>query len=110
MRLLYLCSDFGIAPGGTKGASVHLRAITRGLADLGHDVRLLSPKEGPGDDHPARRLLPPGCPPADKTSRALKKWLGDHGLDDTIARDLRPLLWNTWVPDQVNELLAEGNG
>ncbi len=57
MRLVYVCSDFGVPPDGTKGASIHLRAITRGLAELGHEVLLLSPKAGPEADHPAQRLL-----------------------------------------------------
>lgn len=114
MRLLYVCSDFGIAPSGTKGASVHLRAITRALCDLGHEVLLLSPKNAPDEantpgcgnrDHPVRPLLPGGCPPAEQTGRLLKRWLQDRGLRDSVARELRPLIYNAWVHGQALEAL-----
>lgn len=114
MRLLYVCSDFGIAPCGTKGASIHLRAITRALCDLGHDVRLLSPKKAPGEeaqdghaDHPVRALLPGGCPPAEKTPRLLKHWLRDRGFSDSVARELRPLIYNAWVHEPALKALAD---
>ena len=42
MKLFYVCSDPGIAPDGTKGASVHLRSIARALAGEGHSVELLT--------------------------------------------------------------------
>ncbi len=105
MRLLYVCSDFGIAPSGSKGASIHLRAITRALADLGHEVLLLSPQDGPDEGHPAKRLLPPGCPAVKKTAKLLKNWLLDHDFDDTVAKELRPLLYNTWAPERALEAL-----
>lgn len=105
MRLLYLCSDFGISPQGTKGASVHLRAITRALAELGHEVLLLSPKDGPGGDHPVRHILPGGCPPAQKYGKLLKHWLVGHGFSDSIAKELRPLIYNAWVTERAMEVL-----
>lgn len=114
MRLLYVCSDFGIPLSGTKGASIHLRAITRALSDLGHEVLLLSPKKTPAEmtaagggsrDHPARALLPGGCPPAEQTGRLLKGWLQDRGLRDSVARELRHLIYNAWVHDPALEVL-----
>lgn len=105
MRLLYVCSDFGIDPSGTKGASIHLRAITRALSDLGHEVLLLSPQAGPDEGHPAKRLLPPGCPAVKKTAKSLKNWLLDHDFDETIAKELRPLLYNTWAPEPALKAL-----
>jgi glycosyltransferase involved in cell wall biosynthesis len=101
MRLLYICSDFGIPPDGTKGPSIHLRSITRGLAEAGAEVLLLSPKDGPGGDHPAQRLLPPGCPPADQDAKLLKEWMTQRGYGDALAKELRPLLYNAWAPDQA---------
>jgi glycosyltransferase involved in cell wall biosynthesis len=106
MRLLYVCSDFGVPPAGTKGASVHLRAITRALAELGHEVRLLSPKEGPHGDHPARRLLPAGCPQVSDSAKLLKRWMLERGFGDALARELRPLLYNAWVRERALEALA----
>ncbi|HEY3242200.1 MAG TPA: glycosyltransferase family 4 protein [Phycisphaerae bacterium] len=107
MRLLYVCNDFGIAPSGTKGSSVHLRAITRALANLGHEVLLLSPREGPGDDHPARCLLPPGCPPGDESTRLLAQYLAEHGFESTFAQELRPLMYSAWVRDRALEALRD---
>lgn len=107
MRLLYVCSDFGISPTGTKGASIHLRAITGALAELGHEVILLSPKGGAGAEHPTRPLLNEESRPVEKTAKVLKRWLVDHGFDDAAARELRPLLYNTWAPSKALERLAD---
>lgn len=43
MRILYVCSDFGIPVFGHKGASVHLRAMACALQGLGHEVTVVSP-------------------------------------------------------------------
>lgn len=96
MRLLYVCSDWGISPDGTKGASIHLRAITRALSDLGHDVTLLSPKGAPGNGHPARALLSESCDLAEDAARILRNWLGERDLPPGIGREIRPLLYNPW--------------
>jgi glycosyltransferase involved in cell wall biosynthesis len=107
MRLLYVCSDFGIPPSGTKGASVHLRAITRGLSEMGHEILLLSPQDGPNGDHPARRLLPAGSGPVGKSTKLLKQWMLDRGFGDALPKELRPLLYNAWVRDRARAALEE---
>jgi len=118
MRLLYVCSDFGIKPDGTKGASVHLRAITRGMADAGHSVWLLSPHRGPGVAHPARDLFDDAnaksdgreahpASAADKTCKKLKRWMTARGYGDAVARELRPLLFNASVCDRALGALAK---
>ena len=40
MKIAYLCTDFGIPIFGTKGASIHVRELTRALHSLGHTVRV----------------------------------------------------------------------
>jgi glycosyltransferase involved in cell wall biosynthesis len=108
MKLLYVCSDFGIRPRGTKGASIHLRSITRGLCELGHDVSLLSPHAAPGRGHPARPLLSTRtCPPA-RWAEMLRLYLKQRDLSSQIALDLRPLLYNPWVVSRVIKKL-KGN-
>lgn len=97
MRLLYVCSDFGIPPTGTKGASIHLRAITRALCALGHDVDLLSPRGGPGDDHPVGCVPHTGEGSGKAVAKALKAWLVSRDLDETVARELRCVLYNAQV-------------
>ncbi len=107
MNLLYVCSDFGIPPNGTKGASVHLRAITRALADRGHQVVLLSPRSGPGPQHPATPLFGstsgPGCKSADR----LRRWLEDHQLPIAAAGELRALLYNASVVEAALKKLQD---
>lgn len=41
MRILLCCADWGVPLGGHAGSSVHVRAMARALADLGHAVRLV---------------------------------------------------------------------
>lgn len=107
MRLLYVCSDFGIKPDGTKGASVHLCAITRGLANLGHDVSLLTPCPSLPEDHPARLLLADECPKVREPSRLLKKWLRDRGLDKGVAREVRSMLYSARVVERAQKAYAD---
>ena len=40
MRIFQVCDDRGIAPGGSKGAAAHLRAVARAFMDTGNDVHL----------------------------------------------------------------------
>jgi len=107
VRLLYLCSDFGIDPAGTKGASIHVRSVTRAMCEIGHDVRILSPKGGCIPDHPAQPILGVGGGPAESMGKLLKKWLVDHGLTDAPARELRPLIYNAWVGEPALAALRE---
>lgn len=105
MRLLYVCNDFGIRPDGTKGASVHLRAITRALRELGHELLLLNPYGDAGPDHPARALLHGSNQPIKHAVKPLKSWLLAHDFDPAIASDLRPLTYGPWVIDQAKDAL-----
>ncbi len=62
MRIAVVCSDLGVRVPGSKGASLHLAAITRAFAGLGHDVLLVGVRgHAPTDglrtlllDHPGR--------------------------------------------------------
>ena len=42
MKITVLCNDLGIRLPGSKGASVHLRSITRAFARIGHQVQLVA--------------------------------------------------------------------
>jgi hypothetical protein len=50
MRVLYLSGDPGIPVLGHKGASVHVRQLTRALSRLGTDVAIASPRTEPMGD------------------------------------------------------------
>ncbi|MDH3584323.1 MAG: glycosyltransferase family 4 protein [Phycisphaerae bacterium] len=105
MRLLYVCNDFGIKPDGVKGASVHLRAITGALSRAGHELMLLSPQPGPGPSHPVQPLVLGDCPAITKAVRPFRRWAESQGVDPALARDLRPLFYNTWAPEKVRKIL-----
>ncbi len=47
MRLALLCADAGIPLGGTKGSSVHLRAVAGAWLRMGHEVVALVANAGP---------------------------------------------------------------
>jgi glycosyltransferase involved in cell wall biosynthesis len=42
MRVLQICADKGVPPGGTKGASAHLRHVASALSSRGHVVRTVA--------------------------------------------------------------------
>ncbi len=46
MRILYVNGDSGIAPDGSKGASIHLRSLIGALGRIGHDVTLCTRRPG----------------------------------------------------------------
>jgi glycosyltransferase involved in cell wall biosynthesis len=83
MKILYLCADSGIDVAGVKGASIHVRALVRAFAKLGHEVTLLcasaSNPEALQSDLRARVLV---CPQAGwnrafgSALRALNRLLG----------------------------------
>ncbi|NUR76306.1 MAG: glycosyltransferase family 4 protein, partial [Thermoleophilia bacterium] len=60
MRIAYVTADFGVPVFGTKGASIHVRELTRALVSLGHEVVILTPRAGgarpPGFDVPVYEL------------------------------------------------------
>ena len=56
MRVAVVCSDLGVRMPGTKGASLHLEAITRALAEQGHEILLVG-VAGHGQPPPGDALL-----------------------------------------------------
>jgi glycosyltransferase involved in cell wall biosynthesis len=46
MRLVYLCSDLGVPVYGNKGASIHVRELSRALQELGHEVMIVCARLG----------------------------------------------------------------
>lgn len=49
LRIAQVCADRGIAPGGTKGASLHLRGIAAGLTSIGASVTTYSQRSCEAD-------------------------------------------------------------
>lgn len=90
MRIAVLCTDQGVRVPGTKGASLHLLAITRAFAQLGHDVLLL----GVAGHEPA---------PAD-----LRTWLVAHpGRAEGVERERRKLALTERVAVEAGPVLED---
>ncbi|SEE95463.1 glycosyltransferase family 4 protein [Ruania alba] len=92
-RVVYVCTDPGIPVFGSKGASVHVRAVLRRLVAAGLEVDLITPRTG-GDAPPDLaqvrvHLLPQvvGADPADRERSAQASEAGVAALLDTIADD-----------------------
>ncbi len=88
-RLLILCADFGIPVWGTKGASVHLRSMTRALAATGLETRLAALAIG---DRPAGEPQIPG--------RVLHL---DPPLKPGQA-GFRPAAFNAWLGEEIRRI------
>lgn len=107
MRLLYVCSDHGITPSGTKGAAIHVRAITRALCEAGHEVTIVSPRGDAGPAHPARGLPPADLDDTEETIRGLRQWLIERGLGTGIAGEFRALTYQAAAGARVRAALAD---
>jgi glycosyltransferase involved in cell wall biosynthesis len=100
-RILVLCTDQGVRVPGDKGASLHLRSITRAFTELGHDVLLMGVEgHGAPDVGCPTWLLPhPGRATGVRRERnklALTARFAAEGL--AVAQD--------FAPDVVYERLA----
>jgi len=42
VKILYLCNDPGIDLGGQSGGAIHIRSFVRALADLGHEIAIVT--------------------------------------------------------------------
>ena len=74
MKILYCAIDQTVP--GTTGGSVHVTAVARGLAALGHDVHVLvTPGDGPAPD---------GSRPLDPDAAAV--WRQAAALAADVAR------------------------
>jgi len=105
MRLLYVCSDFGIRPDGVKGASIHVRAILHALSALGHEVDWLSPYTMPAGSAPFRALLGAGPTEIVAMTDKVRGDLKRHGIETGAAPEVRSLLYNGWAVERAVQAL-----
>ncbi len=80
-----MCADRGIPLLGTKGASVHVRAITGALARRGHDVHMLCARIGEGNPAPHVASVQ-HCDSPEHLDTALRTLMADHALDVVLER------------------------
>lgn len=93
LRICYVCADLGIPVAGTKGASAHVRGLVRAFTELGHDVRIVSPRcEG------ADRLRLPVAPVPTSS-------LADE-LAEGVPNNVRRALAHVWNNVEVERALS----
>jgi glycosyltransferase involved in cell wall biosynthesis len=106
MRIAYICSDFGVPVLGAKGASIHVRELTRALRSLGHEVLILSPRtEGealPGFDVPLGAIAPEGIERA-----AYDLLAADPRGGVPVAGEVRALLYAVALRERGRLLLRD---
>jgi glycosyltransferase involved in cell wall biosynthesis len=102
MRIAYVTADFGVPVFGGKGASVHVRELTRALQSQGHDVLILTARVG-GEAPPDFdvRVLEVAAPPGQEVAgRDLELRAGRYAAE--LHRRGRVLL-QRFRPDLVYE-------
>jgi glycosyltransferase involved in cell wall biosynthesis len=91
VRIAYLCSDPGVPVWGDKGASIHVRELSRSLRGLGHDVTVLAARVGghapPGYEAP---IVAPEPEPLEERLVALLRT--DPSAGKAVSRDVRAIL------------------
>jgi glycosyltransferase involved in cell wall biosynthesis len=91
VRIAYLSSDPGVPVFGTKGASIHVRELSRSLQELGNDVTVVAARTG--GDRPSGYDVPVVTVEPDLDDERLIELLrADPGGGRTIAGDLRFVL------------------
>ncbi len=93
-KWLYLSNDLGIPLDGTKGASEHIRAITRALASAGVDVTVIAPRGSLPPDHPASRLELSAGTEARAIGDELRRWLEQVDGSTGLAGEMSQMLYD----------------
>jgi glycosyltransferase involved in cell wall biosynthesis len=92
MRIAYVCCDFGIPIHGTKGASIHVRELSRALADLGHEVEIFAARRG--GDPPPGFAVPVHEVPLEAPERRVYELLRDDPAGgEAVAKEVRASLY-----------------
>ena len=101
-RWLYLCNDLGISLDGVKGASEHVRAITRGLCQAGQEVSVLAAQGTLPVGHPARQINTPIGADVRATADALRAWLAGAEANPAMGGEIAQMLYDV----QLREMLC----
>jgi glycosyltransferase involved in cell wall biosynthesis len=101
MRVVVLCTDQGVRVPGEKGASLHLAAVARALADLGHEVLLVGVAGHGAPPAGLRTLLLPHPGRAQGLVREGRKL----ALVERFVEDAGPVV-RDFAPDVIYERLA----
>jgi glycosyltransferase involved in cell wall biosynthesis len=93
MKIAYLCTDFGVPVYGNKGASIHVRELTRALQELGHEVVVICSRLG-------------GSPPEGFDVPLVEIPLEESGVDSG-DRAVRAAVYASSLPARVLPLLRD---
>lgn len=92
MRVVHVSTDPGIPVFGTKGASVHVRAVLSELVRAGHEVHLATPRPGGEACDELREVRVhhlPAVGGGDPAERERSAWASDAAVADLLD-DVRP--------------------
>jgi len=94
-----MCSDLGIPLDGTKGASEHVRAITRALSHSGANVQVLAARGKLPAGHPASQIETPLGAAARAIAEELRQWLDRVDAPQGMAGELGQILYDARLHD-----------
>lgn len=100
---LYLCSDLGIPLDGTKGASEHVRAITRALCSNGAQVSVLAARGHLPQGHPAKQLSLRLGLDARGLGDILRRWFESNGATTGLATELAQMAYDASLCDALEQ-------
>ena len=101
MRLAYLCADRGVPLDGTKGASIHVRAVADALTGRGHELSVLTARPG---ERAGRHRWPVVDVGYDRGLKELKRSMVAAGGDPQLARETYAMLLNLRADEALEEL------
>ena len=106
MKIAYLCTDFGVPVFGNKGASIHVRELTRALRGLGHEVVILCTRLG--GPEPAGFDVPVLEFGLDRRGSALDELLrSDAEGGPAVARAVRAAVTASLLPERAVAALRD---
>jgi glycosyltransferase involved in cell wall biosynthesis len=101
-KWLYLSSDLGIPLDGTKGASEHIRAITRALVSADIDVTVIAPRGNLPSNHPALQVHVSAGPEVRAVGDRLRAWLCHVDASTGVASDFSQMLFDARLDDELS--------
>ncbi len=106
MKICFINSDYDIPLLGHEGCSIHVRELTYGFTEAGHQAFVVCSNMGAGHAMPggipAHVIEPRGMEAAHWAALEADPIVQTHNL----GRDLRSLFFNNWLLEQGTELLA----
>lgn len=100
---LYLCNDLGIPVDGTKGASEHVRAITRALSSVGVDVNILAARGRLPENHPAHQIPSPCGDSARRLGDRVRSWLAVNDAPAGMGSELSQLVYDAALTHELTQ-------